>query len=98
MKCKSIACTLYTSNENHAFINLAEACNTIYKISMLARCCKTSGVRLYNSSIKAALKVPGPFTSSRAAATSAAMVYTSTLIPEKSAFSLYHLNLNGREI
>lgn len=56
--------------------------------SIFALSTSTSGVRLYSSSIKAARNVPGPLTSDLAAATSAAMVMTSTLF--KSAVVLHH--------
>ncbi len=49
------------------------------RTSTFARDSMTCGVRLYSSSNNAARKVPGPLTSFRAAATSAAMVNTNTL-------------------
>lgn len=48
-------------------------------ISTLARRFTSSTFKLYSSSISAALNVPGPFTSGRAAATSAAMLTARTL-------------------
>lgn len=47
--------------------------------SMLALCMITSALRLYISSMRADLKVLGPWTSGRAAATSLAMVMARTL-------------------
>jgi len=48
--------------------------------STFARSITLSGVRLYNSSISAGRKVPGPNTSGLAAASSDAMVTARTLI------------------